>query len=307
MKDEEFDTRMKDLFTDDRVPSPVKKKIDSTYELIREEGKRKTSFSFSRGVRAVLIGVGLITLSVVGAYASQGFTLFNSDGDVLMELTEPKEEMKKWDLTNVENYKEQVEDGQALVYYQVSDYPEKNFTIYRKPHVYKDLDAFKEAILHSYTPEKTLPFGYIFNNGKITVDARQSQFEAVQQQLYSEAKTSDQEVVARVVPVEESQDQIVAIAQYDNGEDQVFVRSSSKIELYENMPLKDGELAISKVAVNGHEAFYLKDEEGDFPYHSVIWIEGHADDKIMYEVLSHAVENVKKEQLMQIAESINNH
>jgi hypothetical protein len=304
MKNEEFDSRMKDLFIDERVPSTVKKKIDDTYELIKEEGKRKNSFSLARGMRAVLIGAGLITVSAVGVYASQGFTLFDSDGEVIMELTEPQEKKKKWDLAAVENYKEQVKRGEALVYYQVGDYPEKNFTIYRKPQVYQDLEPFREAILHSYTPKETLPFGYTFDNGKITVDARQNQFEQVQQELYVEAATSDQEVVAKVVTVEENKDQIVTVAQYDNDDGRVFVRSSSKVELYENMPLNDGELAISKVNINDQEAFYLKEQDGEFPYHSVIWIQGHAEGKIMYEVMSYSLEKVTKEQLIQIAESI---
>ncbi|WP_421385291.1 hypothetical protein ACOJQI_11165 [Bacillus salacetis] len=303
MKEEGFDSQIKELLYDDFIPSMIKERMDEAYKTIEQE-KKKPFFSINNGVRASLFGTGLIGLTAVGVIASQGFQLVDSKGEVIMSLTESEEEIKEWDLEQVEAYKEQVNPGQALIYYIVSDFPEKNFTVYRQPRKFTDLQSFKESIHHSYVPDEELPFGLHFSSGKITVDAEQSQFEGVQKELYLKAKTSDQEVLAKIMDIEEKNDQIVAVSHYTNDEWEVYVRSSSKVELYEEMPLIDDELLISKAGVNEHEAFYLKQQTGDFPYQSILWIKDYEGEKMMYEIMNYSLNTVTKEHLIKIAEAV---
>ncbi|EDL66421.1 hypothetical protein [Bacillus sp. SG-1] len=309
MNEDKFDSKMKELFNDDSIPSIVKNRINDTYDMIESESKRRRKFfpfSISKGLRAALIGGGLVALSTVGVIASQGFQLFDSEGDVVMELTEPPYDIRAWDAENAEAYKEKVEPGEALVSYRVSDYPEKIFTVYRQPRLFSDHQEYKNSINHGYAPSETLPFGLTFTEGKITVDAEESQFKPAESELYAKARYSEEEVLSKIVKVKEKKDQIVAVTHYKNEKFDVFIRSSSKVELYEKMPLDDGELVISKTKINHHdEAFHLKQETGAFPYQSILWIKEYDGEKLMYEVLTYALDKVTKEQLIEIAESVN--
>ena len=307
MNEEKFDSKMKELFKDDSIPSIVKNRINDTYDMIESESKRRRyffSFSKSKGLRAALIGGGLVALSTVGVIASQGFQLFDSKGEVLMELTEPPSDIKEWDAEEAEAFKEKVEPGEALVSYKVSDYPEKIFTVYRQPRLFSDYQEYKNSINHGYAPSETLPFKLNFTDGKITVDADESQFKRAESELYAKARHSDEEVLSKIVEAKEKKDQIVAVTHYKNDEYDVYIRSSSEIELYENMPLDDGELEISKVKVKQHEAFHLKQETGSFPYQSILWISDYDGEKIMYEILTYSLDTVTREQLIEIAESV---
>jgi hypothetical protein len=306
MNEDQFDSKVKELFQDDSIPSSVRKRIDETYDNIESEGKKRKrffSFSLSKGLRAALIGGGLLAASAAGVLASQGFQLFDTDGEKVMELSKAESDILEWDTSAAEEYKEKVKNGEALVYYKVSDYPQKNFTVYRPQRIFSDFEDYKKAIQHSYSPSASLPYGLEFVTGKITVDADQDQFSAVESELYREAANSDKEIVAKILRAEEKEDQIVAVTQYVNGDTEVFVRSSSKVELYENMPLDDGEIVISKVNVQEHEAFYLKQENGQFPYQSILWINEYDGGKLMFEVLTYSLD-MPKEQLVEISEKV---
>ncbi|MGG1631813.1 hypothetical protein [Rossellomorea sp. NRS-1567] len=307
MKGEQFDSKMKELFQDEPLPSTVRKRIDETYDRIETEGRKKRRFfslPLRKGIKAALIGGGLVTVSTVGVLASQGFQLFDSNGEVVMELTQSDSDIKEWDAGITESFKEKVKPGEALIYYQVSDYPEKNFTVYRQPRRFTDFQTYRDSIHHAYIPSATLPFGFRFDNGKMTVDAEQGQFKLAESELYAKARHSDKEILAKIVEVEEKDDQIVTVTEYRNEETEVFVRSSSKVELYENMPLDDGELVITKVKLKRHDAFYLKQERGEFPYQSILWIKEYDGEKIMYEVLTYSLDEMTKQQLIEIAEKI---
>ncbi|MGF3104432.1 hypothetical protein [Rossellomorea sp. DUT-2] len=307
MKGEQFDSKMKELFQDEPLPSSVKKRIEETYDMIETEGRKKRRFfslPLSKGIKAALIGGGLVTVSTVGVLASQGFQLFDSNGEVVMELTQPDSDIKEWDAGAAESFKEKVKPGEALIYYNVSDYPEKNFTVYRQPRRFSDFDTYSDSIQHSYSPSETLPFGFRFASGKMTVDAEPSQFKRAESELYAKARHSDKDILAKIVEVEEKDDQIVTVTEYRNDETEVFIRSSSKVELYENMPLDDGELVITKVKLKRHDAFYLKQEMGEFPYQSILWIKEYDGEKIMYEVLTYSLDKMTKQQLIEIAEKV---
>jgi hypothetical protein len=306
MNEDQFDSKVKELFHDDSIPTSVRKRMDDTYDRIESEAKKTKRFSLftvSKGLRAALIGGGLLTVSAAGVLATQGLNLFNSNGESIMELTKPEPDILEWDAAAAEEYKEKVKPGEALVYYHVRDYPEKKFTVYRQPRIFSNYEAYKEAILHTYSPSETLPFGLNFVTGKITVDAEQSQFSSIEAELYEEAANSDKEVVAKIVEAEEKKDQIVAVTQYVNEDTEVFVRSSSKIELYENMPLDDGEIVISKLELPQSEAFYLKQENGQFPYQSILWIQEQDGTKVMFEVLTYSLD-MPKAKLAEIAEDV---
>ncbi|WP_044338603.1 hypothetical protein [Rossellomorea aquimaris] len=307
MKGEQFDSKMKELFQDEPLPSSVKKRIEDTYDMIETESRKNRHFfllPLRKGIKAALIGGGLVTVSTFGVLASQGFQLFDSNGEVVMELTQPDSDIQEWDAGAADSFKEKVKPGEALIYYQVSDYPEKNFTVYRQPRRFSDYETYRESIQHSYMPSETLPFGFRFESGKLTVDAEPSQFKRAESELYAKARHSDKDILAKIVEVEEKDDQIVTVTEYRNEETEVFVRSSSKVELYENMPLDDGELLITKVKLLSHEAFYLKQEIGEFPYQSILWIKEYDGEKIMYEVLTYSLDKMTKQQLIEIAEKV---
>ncbi|WP_409250773.1 hypothetical protein V1502_11415 [Bacillus sp. SCS-153A] len=307
MNEEKFDNKMKKLFEDDSIPSIVKNRINDTYKMIEEERMQKKkffSFSISKGLRAALIGGGLITLSTVGVIASQGFQLFDSEGEVMMELTEPPSDIREWDAESAEAFKDKVKPGEALISYKVSDYPEKIFTVHRQPRKFTDYQEYKRSIEHSYVPSKTLPFGLAFVDGKIMVDVAESQFARAESELYAKARYSDKEVLSKTVKVKEKKDQLGVITHYKNEDFDMFIRSSSRVELYENMPLDDGELEITKLRIHDHEVFHLQKETGPFPYQSILWIKEYNGEKIMYEVLTYSLDMVTREQLIEIAESV---
>jgi hypothetical protein len=308
MNENEFDSKVKGLFDQDSIPPIVKKRMNEAYDRIEENGKknrRKMIYPFfSKKVKAGLIGGLMIAIPAFGVFAYNGFQLFDSEGEVVMEISKSHSDVQEWNDDSVEELKEKVKQGEALVYYKVSDYPEKVFTVYRKPAVFSDFQKYRDTIAHSYEPSKTLPLGFKFVSGKITVDAREGQFHRVESELFAKAAHSEKEVVAKIVKVQEKSDQIVTVTTYSNDKTELFIRSSSNVKLYENMPLDDGELSVTKVELQDHEAFYLTKTEGEFPYQSILWIKEYDREKVMYEVMTYALDNLSKDDLIDIAETI---
>ncbi|KUP03989.1 hypothetical protein Q75_16870 [Bacillus coahuilensis p1.1.43] len=124
-------------------------------------------------------------------------------------------------------------------------------------------------------------------------------------ELFGKAKDSEEDILAKVVKIKESKKQMVTITHYQNEDHELFVRSSSNVELYENMPLNHGYTTIVKVLVGRDEAFYLRDEKGEYPYQSILWIKDSVRDSVMFEVMTYSLDQVTMDELITIAEKVN--
>ncbi|RXT07021.1 hypothetical protein [Ammoniphilus sp. CFH 90114] len=276
----------------------VKKRIEDTLHLLEDQ---KTKWSFSKLGKPMKIAVlagALITFSGMTYAATNLYQLMNDKGEVVMELTEePIDSTQDWN--SMEELVESIEAEQTIIAYETDKYPTDEFMIHTKPSEYSELGELNAESQQSYDFKEELSGGYTFKKGIIMAEREGDIFQEIKEELLQEAKDTDKKIVYRILDGLVGNKQLNTLAEYTNGHEVVHVLTTDDTARYENMKHDPSQTDLSKVMVNGQEAFYINQGVRQ----AIQWISETDGTKRYFRVATMS-ETVKKEDLINLANEI---
>ncbi|TYS19861.1 hypothetical protein FZC78_02205 [Rossellomorea vietnamensis] len=290
---------------------------------IERNPKMKGNRLFSRlnkVTRVAVVALGIVLTAGIYTYATDHqliYFLNSSNGEKVIEFdkddinhnTSNSGYVKNFEELVKEHYTKKLEPGEVAAFYSVKEVKQSTaetppqLYYVDAPYIYTDFSQYKEAIEHSYLPDKELPNHYSFAKGVIR--NWYEPFSAYEKaKLLAKAKNSEEEIVEEIFKTQE--EQLSVSTSYSNGTSEIVVNSFlMKMQIDEYRFSND--TTLESVMIHDLEALYIREEETDIPIQEVKWMVDKDGKTMMYTVSSQDLVNVTKDDLITISEVVYSH
>lgn len=318
-----MNNKIKDEMEKIKIPEEVHKRALIGINKAKQEMENETGFinkvkNLPASFKISTIMTGIFLSLGFGAFAANNelFSFLKSNGGKeIIEFSsegvgnrdfEHKAYVQTYDTLVEDHFVNVLKPGEVAAFYSVKAVEESDVNsnpqlyYYDQPFIYPNLEKFKKAIHHTYTPHAELPEGFKFKEGVITYwydfltgDERRK--------LQESARGSNEGIVKKVYKV--SNEQRTVKSKYSNGSSEVVVSSSILKFQIDGYRLPEDSI-LESIKINNEDALYLFEQTEEYTLRQVKWIDDENGTSIMYSVATEDIETVTKEELINISEKI---